>query len=98
MFFVNLLPHEMETKLQRKAQTQHRSAEELALGILGGALEQEEGFPTPEKVVANIQATPPNPRNIRPARGSLAEALRSAPEDPAFDLATWERKWAALED
>ena len=91
------LPDEMETKLQHKAQTQHRSVEELALDILGSALEQEEGFPTPEEVVAKIQATPPNPRSIRPARGSLAEALRSAPEDPDFDLASWEREWAAVE-
>ena len=87
----------METKLQHKAQTQHRSVEELALDMLGSALEQEEGFPTPEVVVAKIQATPPNPRSIRPARGSLAEALRSAPEDPDFDLASWEREWAAVE-
>ena len=36
----------------------------------------EEAFPTPEDVVAKIQATPPNSRTVRPARGSLAEALR----------------------
>lgn len=57
----------------------------------------EEAFSTPEEVVAKIQATPLNPRSIRPGQGSLAEALHSAPEDPNFDLATWEREWAEVE-
>ena len=57
----------------------------------------EQIFPTPEDVVAKIQAIPPNPHSIRLARGSLAEALRTAPEDPDFDLATWEREWAEVE-
>jgi len=44
-----------------------------------------------------IQAAPPNPAAIRPAAGSLAEALRNAPEDPDFDLETWTRQWEAVE-
>jgi plasmid stability protein len=89
------LPDEIEIQLQRKAQGQHLSVEELALEILGHALETEEPFPTPEEVVAKIQATPPNPHNIRPAGGSLAGALRNAPDDPDFDLVAWNREWAA---
>jgi hypothetical protein len=27
----------------------------------------------------------------------LAEALRHAPDDPDFDLAAWNREWAAVE-
>jgi len=48
-------------------------------------------------VVAKIQATPPNPANIRPATGSLAEALQNAPDDPDFDLETWIREWSMIE-
>lgn len=91
------LPPELETQLQRKAQAQNRLVEELALDLLTEALEVEEDFPTPEQVVARIQATPPNPHSIRPASGSLAEALRDAPNDPNFDLVLWEREWAAVE-
>ena len=92
-----ILPDELETQLQRKAQVQQLSVEELALEILGQALETEKPFPSPEEVVTKIQATPPNPHSIRPADGSLAEALRNAPNDPNFDLAAWNREWAAIE-
>lgn len=91
------LPHEIHVQLQRKAEAQHRSLEEVALEILGDALGMKGTFLSPEEVVAKIQATPPNSRSIRPASGSLAEALRNAPSDPDFDLATWNRKWAAAE-
>ena len=91
------LPDEMETQLQRKAERQNLSVEELALDILDHALGTEEPFPSPEEGVAEIRATPPNPRSIRSASGSLAEALRNAPDDPDFDLAAWNRGWAAVE-
>jgi prevent-host-death family protein len=48
-------------------------------------------------LVERIKATPPNPAAIRPATGSLAEALQNAPEDPDFDLETWTRQWDAIE-
>jgi prevent-host-death family protein len=48
-------------------------------------------------LVERIMATPPNPATIRPATGSLAEALKNAPEDPDFDLETWTRQWDAVE-
>jgi hypothetical protein len=48
-------------------------------------------------LVERIKATPPNPAAIRPATGSLAEALQNAPEDPNFDLKTWTRQWDAIE-
>ena len=91
------LPDELETQLQQRAQAQNRSVEELALDLLTDALEANETYLTPEEVVVKIRATPPNPHSIRPARGSLAEALRQAPQDPEFDLVVWEREWAAVE-
>ncbi len=91
------LPDEIETHLKRKARMQYLSVEELALEILSNALEMQESFPSPEEVVAKIKATSPDPRGIRLASGSLAEALRHAPDDPDFDMATWSREWAAVE-
>ena len=52
---------------------------------------------TPEDVVAKIKATPPTPTNIRPATGSLPEALRNAPDYHDFDLETWEKQWTDVE-
>jgi prevent-host-death family protein len=48
-------------------------------------------------LVERIKATLPNPAAIRPATGSLAEALQNSPEDPYFDLEAWTRQWAAIE-
>ena len=48
-------------------------------------------------LVERIKATPPNPAAIRPATGSLAEALQNAPQDPDFDLETWTQQWNAIE-
>jgi len=91
------LPDRIAAKLRRKATATRLSVEELALNILGSALEAEEAVYELENVAARIRATPPNPRSIRPAAGSLVEALRNAPEDPDFDLTTWNREWDAVE-
>ncbi len=94
------LPDELATKLQSRAETKNLSLETLAINILSSVLELEEeldDYPTPEEVVAKIKATPPNPAAIRPATGSLAEALQNAPHDPDFDLETWTKEWAAVE-
>ncbi len=85
-------------KLQVRAGMQQISLEKLAVNILNKALEPaDEDCPTPEEVVARIKATPPNPANIRPATGSLAEALQNAPDFPEFDLEAWEKEWAVVE-
>jgi plasmid stability protein len=91
------LPDQLEAQLQREAAAQQRSVEEVALAILSEALDQERTGPTLEDVVAKIQALPPNPQNIRPARGSLADALRNTSEPSDFDLARWNEEWAAVE-
>jgi hypothetical protein len=46
--------------------------------------ETDDDFPTPEEVVARFMALPPESNNVRPVRGSLAEALRNKPTDPNF--------------
>src|SRR4051812_13796900 len=46
------LPNEIELPLQRKAEAEHRSVEEVALAILATALEADQAFPTPQQVVA----------------------------------------------
>jgi hypothetical protein len=91
------LPQDLATLLQERAEAQNRTMEEEALHLLRIALATDEALLTPEQVVARIKATPPKPNNIRPAHGSLAEALRNGPEDPAFDLAEWKQAWQAVE-
>ena len=91
------LPEEIEARLQRKAETQQRSVEEVAIDLLNSIVEQDESVPRLGEIVRKIQGTPPDPHNIRPAEGSLAAALRNAPEDPDFALVVWEREWAAAE-
>ena len=91
------LPDELEARLKRRAKGLRLSLENLVLEILGRAVGADENFPTPEEVVTKIRTTPPNPHGIRLAGASLAEALRNAPHDPDFDLATWNREWAEAE-
>ncbi|HEX6291403.1 MAG TPA: hypothetical protein VFZ66_19625 [Herpetosiphonaceae bacterium] len=91
------LPDTLEFQLRQQAQVQHRSVEDIALDILRDALDIAAPSPTTDDIVARIKATPPNPQNIRPARGSLADALRDEPGNPDFDLDQWERDWAEVE-
>lgn len=99
------LPEDLEKRLKQEATAHDTSIEEFALGLLENALEpdlsptweEREASPTLEQVVANIRALPPNPNSIRPATGSLAEALRDAPVDPAFDLEQWTMDWQRVE-
>jgi hypothetical protein len=94
MTFTITMPHEIEDKLQRKAAQERLSVEQLIVQLLAGILaEDEQGeearlftLASPEEVVARIKATPPNPHSLRPAQGSLADALRDSPLDPTFDL------------
>jgi hypothetical protein len=92
-----MMPDEMENQLKRKAEKKHLSLEELILDLLADALETGTPPLIPEEIVARIKATPGNPNSLRPASGSLAEALRQAPNDPDFELTTWNRQWAAVE-
>ncbi len=59
--------------------------------------QEDNAFPSLEEVVREIQESGQLPHNVRTAVGSLAEALENAPQDPDFDLATWQREWAVVE-
>lgn len=91
------LPDDVQAQLQRAAESQHRSLEEVALDILANAAVADPAVPTPEEVVARIRATSPNPKSILAATASLAAALRNAPHVSDFDLGVWEHEWAAVE-
>ncbi len=91
------LSDELAHKLQIKAERRHLSPEALALTILADSLAETDEFPTLEEVVAHTKALPPNPASIRPATGSLLEALQNVPDDPDFDLETWTEEWAKIE-
>jgi len=89
------LPDEIAVPLEREAVAQQRSPAEVALAILSAALEPQHDQVA--DVVARIKQLPAHPENVRSATGSLADALRHAPNDPAFDLAQWNADWAAAE-
>ncbi len=93
------LPDELAKNPQTRAEIQRVSLAELVADLLSVAfaVEPDDDFPTPEEVVAEIKATPPNPANIHPATESLADLLRDAPHDPDFDLESWQRDWARVE-
>ena len=82
--------------LESRAKRQHLSVEECALSILIDAVEEAESV-TPLEVVRRIQATSPNPSQVRPATADLADALRAAPGDPSFDLENWKSQWSVVE-
>lgn len=99
-------PENVWVRLQRKAEREKQSVEDVAVRLLDLALEEEaEAEQTDaelQALVARVKATPPNPAAIRPAVGSLADALaeslaREAAEPQEFDQAEWDRAWDAIE-
>ncbi len=88
------LPRHLEAALKSAAEARKSTIEELALALLGNAIKAVLA-PSPEDLVAEIRAA--GPVTASPANGSLAQALRSAPEDPEFELETWRREWSAVE-
>ncbi|HEX5506590.1 MAG TPA: hypothetical protein VFW96_28500 [Thermomicrobiales bacterium] len=100
MRVVLTIPDDLAAPLRRVAAARHRTAEDVALDILrAGLRDKSHGGDEPDlaAVVAAIRALPPNPRAIRPGRGSLADALADKLTDEPFDLAAWEADWAAVE-
>lgn len=89
----------LEAQLQQRADAEHRSVEAVALDILHAAVapEHSEERSSVESIVAKIRAATPDPQRIRPAQGSLADALHRAPAHNDFDLQQWNRDWAAVE-
>ncbi|HEY1011110.1 MAG TPA: hypothetical protein VGE07_00300 [Herpetosiphonaceae bacterium] len=90
------LPDHLALRLQQQALAQHRSVEAVAVDLLAHALERALPQPALLDVIARIQSLPADPRNIRPAAGSLAAALHDEP-DIVFDVDQWEQEWAVAE-
>ena len=82
--------------LENQAKKQRLSMEQFATRILTEAILEFESV-TPQEAVTTIQATAPNPSQVRPATTNLADALRAAPGDPCFDLESWNRQWSVVE-
>lgn len=75
-----------------------RSAQDLAVELLDQALPADMNQAL-EELMDRVRAKPANPVCVRPATGSLAEALgaRVAAEDEApFDLTEWQHQWAVV--
>ncbi len=53
--------------------------------------------PDYQALLADLRTASANPMAVRPATGSLAEALQNAPQAPDFDLETWTKQWATIE-
>lgn len=98
MPLVLTVPDNIAIRLQTRSNSRQVPLDKMVLDMLLHVMEdeQDEEF-TLEELVAEIKATPPNPKNIRPATGSLREALENRPDDPDFDLESWNRQWAAIE-
>ncbi len=83
------LPDYLVQQLQRRATVEHRSVESLAIACIEAKLTEDAApqiEPAPASLnddgellalIARIKATPPNPTNIIPAKGNLADVLRS---------------------
>ena len=91
------LPDRIEQQLEQVATVHQLSVEEVAISLLDGALMADLRGPSPEEVVARIRSLPPSPQGVRPASGSLGDALRAVPGNPDFDLTAWQAEWAAVE-
>jgi hypothetical protein len=82
--------------LENKAKKQQLSVEQFAISILTEVVEEAESV-TPREAAIRIQATVPNPAQVRPATANLADVLHAAPGDPCFDLESWNRQWSVVE-
>jgi plasmid stability protein len=90
------LEEDLFAELKERASKHHLSVEELVIRILTGAMASSETA-TPREVVARVQATPPDPAQVRPATADLTALLRAAPGDPCLDPESWKRQWSDIE-
>jgi len=94
------IPDGTANQLQYLAQRKQRSLETLLMEFLLETIRQKLADDQQlQKLVAETKALPYNPHNLRPAQGSLAEALqKSNPEaEVGFDLETWNKQWDMVE-
>jgi hypothetical protein len=90
------LDDELVAGLANKAMKQELSVEQLAISILTEAAREFESL-TPLEAVARVQATPPNPCQMRSATANLADLLSSPGGEPDLDPEVWRRQWSAVE-
>jgi len=91
------MPDQPNRRLSTNYEYYEQLSEQARRRVTPAELEAIRNDPELIALVERIKATPPNPAAIRPASGSLAEALQNSPEDPDFDLESWTRQWAAIE-
>ena len=72
------------------------SPDQFVSDIVTQVLKAETVLPL-EQLVVQIQNMPANPTSIRPAQGSLLEALQAGPSDSYFDQEAWDQEWARAE-
>jgi len=90
------LDDDLVAALETRAKKHQLSVEQFAISILTEAVDQYESI-TPREAVTRIQATAPNPSQVRPASANLADVLNAAPGDPCFDQESWKRQWSIAE-
>lgn len=90
------IPDDLTKKLRVKADERRVPLNELVVDILADAVAEDESL-TLEAVVAQIQATPPDPAGFEPATESLAEGLARSPTQRSLDAEAWQREWSRVE-
>ncbi len=90
------LPDDIAEYVQSCAEARGVSPDQFVSDIVTQAIQAEAPLPL-ETFIAQIQNMPPNPASIRPAHGSLLEALQIGPDDPDFDREAWEQEWERIE-
>ena len=61
-------------------------------------LSEVENDRTPQQIVADVQARPPDPAAVIKPEGSLLDALQNPTyENEDFDLDEWTKQWSAIE-
>ena len=93
------IPHEYARKLQKGAPVRVILLVEESVPTEEETDEAPPDLSSFEQIVAEIQRMGPNPNNITPAGGQLAEKLAHplTEPDPEFDLEAWTREWDRVE-
>jgi hypothetical protein len=92
------IPDDQVTQLEHLAQYRNRSLDNLLTEFLLETIRQKlTDDQRLQQLVAETRALPYNPHNLRPAQGSLLEALKNSPVEPDFNLETWNKQWAMVE-
>lgn len=89
------LSAETQIKLKKRADAFKWSEEQMASHLIDTVLDTS--LPSLEEIIERVQSLPSSLVSGPDSNISLADALRTAPEDPDFDLAEWTAQWQAVE-